>query len=239
MPHASDPDRLADSTGRLLMLAGVKLTFSMGIWGGLLFLAAGTAAWPRGWVHLGLWVVTFAINLGVLLGANRAVLAARLNRRRSDEKADRILLAAFLPVTFAIPVVAGLDAVRYQWSSLAVWGIGIGVALHAVGDAVVLWTMVVNPFLERSVRIQADRDHRVITTGPYAFLRHPMYVGVVLLLAGIPLVLGSLWTFAPIGLMVLLLIARTAFEDKLLRSNLPGYEEYARRTRYRLVPGIW
>ena len=223
----------------LISRAAVQFTFGMAIWGGLLFWSAGTLAWTRGWIHLLLWVVTVIINMAVLLLTNRAVLAARLKPKRGTERFDRILLAAFLPVTLAIPLVGGLDGVRYHWSSIPVWGIYLGIAVHAVGDALTLWAMAVNPYLEKTVRIQTERDHHVITTGPYAFVRHPMYVGVTLLMAGIPLVLGSLWTFAPVGLMAVLLVIRTAAEDRLLRDNLAGYEDYAQRTRYRLLPGIW
>ena len=239
MIETPDASPKTQSTAMLLVRGLIQFTFGMSIWGGLMFWGAGTLAWPRGWILLALWVVTVLINMTVLLKANPDLLAARLKPKRSSERSDRILLWAFLPVMIAVPLLAGLDAVRFQWSSVPVWGVYAGIALHAVGDALLLWTMVVNPYLEKTVRIQAERGHRVITTGPYALVRHPMYVGVMLLFAGTPLVLGSLWTFVPVGLTVLLLIVRTVLEERLLLRNLPGYEEYAQRTRYRLIPGVW
>jgi len=225
--------------GLTALRAFVQFALAIAIWGGLLFWAAGTLTWPRAWIHLGLWVATLAVNFIILLFSNRAVLLARMKRQRISETFDKVLLTLLLPATLAIPVAAGLDAVRCQWSRLPMWGMYLGIVLHAAGDAFLLWAMIVNPYLEKTVRIQAERDHQVITTGPYAIVRHPMYAGVMLTFAGIPLVLGSYWTFLPVGVMSLLLVIRTALEDRMLQRELPGYEDYARRTRYRLLPGVW
>lgn len=229
----------SESLGLIVLRAFVQFAFSVTIWGGLLFWAAGTLLWIRAWIHLGLWVVTLMINFMILLHSNRAVLLVRLKRQRVREKFDKILLSLSLPVTLAIPVVAGLDAVRYQWSYLPIWAMYPGVVLHVAGDAFLLWAMIVNPYLEKTVRIQNERGHQVITTGPYAFVRHPMYVGTTFLFAGIPLVLGSWWMFVPVGVISLILVIRTVFEDRMLQRELPGYKDYTRRTRYRLLPGVW
>ena len=212
---------------------------AVGCWGGLMFWAAGTLSWTRAWIHLGTWAATFIANFFILFFANPAVLFARLKRQRTEKKLDILLLTAVLPVTLAIPVTAGLDAVRMQWSSLPAWLIYPGFALHFIGNALVLWAMVVNPYLEKTVRIQTERGHRVITTGPYAIVRHPMYLGVMVMLGAVPLFVGSLWTYVPLGLMWLLLVLRTSFEDRMLRNELPGYKEYTLVTRYRILPGIW
>ena len=102
-----------------------------------------------------------------------------------------------------------------------------------------LWAMIVNPYLEKVVRVQSERDHRVITTGPYAIIRHPMYVGVILMLVGIPLLLGSSCAFLPVGVIALLLVIRTILEDRMLRKELPGYEAFTHKTLHRLIPGVW
>ena len=223
----------------VMALAAFRLAIAFGCWGGLLFWAAGTLHWTRAWIHLGLWLATFLVNLAVLLYANPAVLMARLKRQRASRKPDFILLTILLPVTLAVPVVAGLDAVRWMWSAMPSWLMYLGIALHCVGDGLALWAMAVNPYLEKTVRIQTERDHRVITTGPYALVRHPMYFGLVFMLVGISLVLGSLWSFVPVGVMVILMIIRTVFEDRTLQLELPGYREYTQKTRYRIFPGIW
>lgn len=232
-------DRGTPSVTELVVRAAIQFAVAIGIWGGLLFWAAGTLLWSRGWIHLGLWTVTALVNLAVLLRWNREVLAARLKPKRTSQHFDTFVLTLFAFVTAAVPVAAGLDAVRYQWAPLATWAVGVGIAVHAAGDAVLLWTMVVNPFLEKTVRIQTERGHRVITTGPYRFARHPMYVGVALMCLAVPLVLGSAWTFVPVAAMTLLLAMRTIPEERMLRRELPGYEEYMRKTRYRMIPGIW
>jgi protein-S-isoprenylcysteine O-methyltransferase Ste14 len=225
--------------GAQIARAGVRVLFSLGVSGGLLFGAAGTLSWGRAWIHLSLWIVTLATNFAIILWKNRAVLATRMKRRQIVEKFDKVIVSCLLPATFAIPVLAGLDAVRYKWAPLPLWLVSLGALLHIVGDVFILWPMIVNPYLEGGVRIQTERGHRVITTGPYAIVRHPMYVGFILVLAGAPLVLGSSWAFLPVGIVALLFVIRTVFEDRMLRAQLPGYEEYAGQTRHRLIPGVW
>ncbi len=219
--------------------AGMRLLFSLGVWDGLLFWAAGTLWWTRGWVHVGLWIVTLATNLVVLLWTNPDVIAARMKRQQAFAKFEKVMLPLFVPAVLAIPVVAGLDAVRYAWTFLPLWAMWPGVIVHVAGDAFMLWAMIVNPYLEGEVRIQTERGHRVITTGPYAIVRHPMYVGLILGLAGIPLLLGSSWSLLPVGVVALLLVIRMVFEDRMLREELPGYEAYVLKTPHRLIPRVW
>jgi protein-S-isoprenylcysteine O-methyltransferase Ste14 len=102
-----------------------------------------------------------------------------------------------------------------------------------------LWAMVVNTHFEATVRIQEEREHQVCSSGPYEIVRHPGYVSMILLAFANPLILGSRWAFAPAGLIVLLVLARTALEDRTLQDELLGYKEYAASTRYRLLPGVW
>jgi protein-S-isoprenylcysteine O-methyltransferase Ste14 len=135
--------------------------------------------------------------------------------------------------------VAGLDAVRFGWAPLPLWAIYPGLVLFAVGASLVTWCASVNPHLERTVRIQTDREHRVITEGPYRFLRHPMYAGVILGNLAAPLILGSSWAFAVAFYDIALFTWRAALEDRTLRAELPGYAEFAQQTRYRLLPGLW
>jgi protein-S-isoprenylcysteine O-methyltransferase Ste14 len=217
----------------------VRTLLAFVIWGALLFASAGTVGWPRAWFHLALFVAAFALNFVVLLRVNPAVLAARMERERPAWNRDTAILMLLLVPTLALPVIAGLDAVRHGWTSLAGGWLWAGVGLHVAGDILVLWTMAVNPYLTRTVRIQDERDHEVVTTGPYALVRHPMYVGAFGIVAGIPLVLGSAWAFVPVAAIAVLLVVRTAFEDATLQRDLRGYGEYAARTRYRLLPYVW
>ena len=109
----------------------------------------------------------------------------------------------------------------------------------ALACGLVFWVTAANTYLSRLVRIQEDRGHQVVTTGPYRFVRHPMYAGLVVLIPCLPLFLGSWWALVPAGLIAILFVIRTALEDRTLRAELPGYAEYAQHVRYRLLPGIW
>ena len=239
MTSAPDGGTTAPTRVRLLARAFVQFVLSAAIWGGLLFGAAGRLDWTRAWIHIGVWVVTLAINGAVLLALNPAILEHRTRRRKIEQPFDKAFMAFFVPLALSLPVVVGLDVVRFQWSSLPLWTLYPAIVLHVLGDVLIVWAMLVNPFGEKTVRIQEERSHRVISTGPYRHVRHPMYAANVMLLTAIPLMLGSPWGFLIAGLMVLLLVARTVFEDRFLRRELPGYAAYAAETRHRLVPGVW
>jgi hypothetical protein len=118
-------------------------------------------------------------------------------------------------------------------------GYGLASRWSCFGFVPIYLAIAENPFLERHVRVQTELGHHVITTGPYRVVRHPMYSGLMLLLPGCALVLGSAWSFAPITMLMATFIVRTVLEDGALWSELPGYKEYCTRTRYRLVPGVW
>jgi protein-S-isoprenylcysteine O-methyltransferase Ste14 len=228
------------SNRSVVIRAVIQFFFSIIIWGGLLFLSAGSIRWPRAWFHLGLWTVTILVNLIILLKTNPSLLAARTKRARFDSIFDLILLMLIMtPAVLAVPIVAGLDTVRYRLLPIPFWAVLPAVLLHIAGNAIMLWSMVVNPYLEKTVRIQRERGHHVITTRPYAIVRHPMYAGFILLFLSIPLILGSGWAFVPVAIVIAVLFVRTVFEDRFLQKNLPGYKDYAEKTHYMLLPGIW
>jgi protein-S-isoprenylcysteine O-methyltransferase Ste14 len=139
----------------------------------------------------------------------------------------------------AILVVAALDDGRYRWFPVSWWVCVLGYFLLSIALVGLTWAESVNKFFEPSVRIQTDRGHKVIDTGPYAIIRHPGYVFGFLFFLGMPLALGSLWALIPAFLVCALLVVRTILEDRTLRAELPGYQEYAQRVRYKLVPGVW
>jgi protein-S-isoprenylcysteine O-methyltransferase Ste14 len=151
-----------------------------------------------------------------------------------------VILRIYVLLLFAVVVVAGLDVVRYHWTAALPFAtVYVGVLLNVLTTVPVLWALMVNPFAEAAVRIQKERQHVAITKGPYGFVRHPMYTGLILGSASPPLILGSAWALVPAALTMVLFLVRTALEDRTLRAELPGYAEYAQQTRYRLVPGIW
>jgi len=237
VPPASAPaaQAKARSARRLLQIAA---TFVW--WIGALFVSAGRLDWVRGWISVALWVGGMAAVGLIVHHYNARLLEVRGKWRRKDTKRfDKIFLAAYVPLVSIQPVVAGLDAVRFHWSSMPFVVVYVGSILFAMAMVLIAWVMAVNPYAETSVRIQTDRGQTVISSGPYRIVRHPMYVGAILMYLGTPLVWGSVWALVLGGLIVALLIWRTGREDLTLRQELSGYEAYAARTRYRLLPGLW
>jgi protein-S-isoprenylcysteine O-methyltransferase Ste14 len=211
----------------------------LGLFSCLLFVSAGRVDWALGWSFV---LVVLILEIGTL--CLLAFLAPNtLNHRGSIGSGvkpfDRWFVVLWLALSLLTPVIAGLDAVRFQWSTLPEVLYYPGLIALIAASICADWAMVVNEHFEQFVRIQSDRDHRVITTGPYRFVRHPAYLGAVLGTLATPPMLGSAWAFVPAGLIALLFIVRTHFEDQTLRHELTGYEQYAQQTRFRLLPLVW
>src|SRR5262249_32711926 len=170
---------------------------------------------------------------------NPEVVVARIRFHKGTKRWDKILLCFLLPSVCAVFLVAALDYGRFHWLAVPWWVCVIGFVVFLVGVVIFTWAEAVNRFFEPTVRIQADRGHKVIDAGPYAIVRHPGYVGGMLFFVGAALCLGSLWAFIPAGLASALLLLRTRWEDETLQAELPGYKEYAQRVRYKLIPGVW
>lgn len=221
----------------------IKALIFTGLMMALLFGGAGRLDWGAAWIVLALYVLQ-QVTTGVGLWRT----APDLLGERADARAqagvkgwDRLLAgfgAVYLPLITWL--VAGLD-VRNGWTAdpLPVALPVLGMLVMALGMALTTWAMLSNAYFSGLVRIQSDRGHQVQTGGPYRFVRHPGYVGAVLYDLGVPFLLGSWWALIPSGLAVLLMVIRTALEDRTLRAELPGYAEYATRTRWRLLPGVW
>ncbi len=238
MATNSDQPRPPEPTDRRRLI--VSVGWSLLIFVLCLFLPAGTLAWSKGWLFILVIVVASIPATLYLRRVNPEVVAARVNRHEGTKRWDFLLGAIFLlPTMLAIMIVAALDDGRYHWSHLPWWVCGIGYVLLVAGMLGVTWAEAVNKFFEPTVRIQTDRGHTVIDSGPYAIVRHPGYVSGFLVFIGMPLCLGSLWALVPAVMVCLLLVVRTIWEDRTLRDELTGYEEYAQRVRYRLIPGVW
>ena len=203
------------------------------------FLWVGRWDWFRGWAFLGLLVVGFTLNGLYMWRKNPELMIRRGQIGKGTKTWDLVMLALFGLTYLAIPIVAAFDT-RHQGTRMTIWLWPVGVVLFAFFIAVITWVMDVNPFFEKTVRIQRDRNHKVITSGPYRIVRHPGYTATLLgLVLATPLLLGSWWAFIPAVLSMLCLILRTALEDRTLRKELSGYEAYARKVHYRLLPGLW
>jgi protein-S-isoprenylcysteine O-methyltransferase Ste14 len=204
------------------------------------FLAAGRLDWTPGWAFLGFYLLTGIVAVAYLYRTNPEVLVARSQFHWRDQTpAHKVLFVLLLVEFLLILPVAGMDAGRLRWSAVPFWLVVAGYMLLLLGDAGCAWVLSVNKFAEPSVSIQADRGHKVIDSGPYAIVRHPLYAAMFLVCLGVPLASCSYWAFVPSGLGYATLIVRTAMEDRLLYNGLAGYKDYAARVRYRLIPGVW
>jgi protein-S-isoprenylcysteine O-methyltransferase Ste14 len=208
-------------------------------YGALLFLCAGTARWPAAWAYLAVITVVLAVT-SLVLTRYPDLVAERQKPPADAKRWDKPLVAVIGVVgPLALVVVCGLDR-RFRWSPpLPDWWIGAGLVLVATGGLLTDWAMSVNRFFSALVRIQRDRGHRVVEAGPYRLVRHPGYLGSIVHMPGAALALGSLWALSVVAVITALTLVRTGLEDRTLRTELEGYDAYARRVRYRLVPGIW
>lgn len=210
--------------------------------GAVLFACAGTIALPRAWFFI---AVSFVSMFGqaVLVAVKNPELLnhrGRWRRKKDAKRWDKPLVMSYGLLSFyAVPIVIGLDVGPYGWTQLGWWSTVVGTILFAFGTVVITWAMLVNPHFETIVRIQTDRNHQVTASGPYAVVRHPGYVGASLWALAPPLIVGSLAALLPAALATGVLVYRTSLEDKTLQRELPGYADYAQRTRYRLLPGLW
>jgi protein-S-isoprenylcysteine O-methyltransferase Ste14 len=230
-------DHLRESIDRRRLLAYfLAVPLILGL---LLFLPAGRWDWPRGWLFLLAFLTEMAVSALYLWRANPEIYLARSRIQEGTKGWDRTLLGFLLPTMMIVFPVAALDDGRFHRFAVP-WPVcGLGHVMVLVAMALIAWAQAVNRFFEPGVRIQTDRGHKVIDTGPYAFVRHPGYDAASLLFVGIALSLGSYWALIPAVLSCLVLILRTRWEDRTLRDELAGYEDYTRRVRYRLVPGVW
>lgn len=225
--------------GWLALRRIIQVAVGISIQGVVLFVSAGRLDWIRAWVYVGIALLSLVFASLVVLRTNPEVIAERGKKHEGTRPFDKVFSAFYAAMIFVGPLVAGLDAGRFGWTSMPFQTLYAGVVLYVLGHVLITWSVATNPHAEKTVRIQEDRGHEVVTSGPYRLVRHPVYVGGILQNAVFPLILGSLWAFVPAVIMALLLVVRTAFEDQTLRKELPGYEEYSLRTRYRLLPGVW
>jgi protein-S-isoprenylcysteine O-methyltransferase Ste14 len=207
-----------------------------------LFLLAGRLSYWQGWLFaaLGFWMPVATLLWSLKKPDLADLLQERMKPAKPGDKGDRALIGAISAAYLATFIVGALDGGRFHWTgALPAPAYVFGALASVVSASIVFWAMVVNRFFSTVVRIQEERGHEVCKEGPYRFVRHPAYAGMILGVAGTPLVLGSLWAYLPAGLMALALVARTAREDGTLKRELPGYQDYSTQVRYRLIPGVW
>lgn len=206
----------------------------------ILFLSAGTLAWTNAWIYVGLVSIYWVISTAVLARVNLEMLNERGSVVKEGTKGfDKVWVALYPLVTYGNLVVMGFDAVRFQWSFMPFWLTFVGIFMFLCASPLPLWAMAVNKFFEWTARIQDDRSQYVCTSGPYRIMRHPGYTGLIISILAYPFILGSWWGLVPSGILAILIIIRTALEDRTLQVELPGYKEYTRQVKYRLIPLVW
>ncbi len=218
------------------------MAIRMAVLGAFFFVPAGTLRWPEAWLLLAIYVMYAALVSTWLTKHDPALLRERLKGsmfQEGQKEWDRVLTIGFMIVGLPLLILPGLDAVRYQWTHMPTVLSALGLAAHVPGFLLIFSVMKENTYLSRVVKIDVERGQKVITTGPYRVVRHPMYAAVILLTLCMPFALGSWLSLVPASLTVVLILVRASLEDKTLHEELEGYTEYAARTRYRIVRGIW
>jgi len=208
----------------------------------LLFASAGTVRWGGGWAYI---IVTALCSTAVtawLLKHDPGLLAERLKSlvQRGQKTFDKVLIPVFFLLYYAWLAFMAVDAVRLAWSRVPFWLQALGVLFSVTGYWVVFLAFKVNSFAAPVIKIQRDRHQKLIDSGPYAVVRHPMYAGALPVFVGTALILGSWWgLLAAVMVMIPLLLVRILLEERTLEKELDGYADYVKRVRYRLIPGIW
>jgi protein-S-isoprenylcysteine O-methyltransferase Ste14 len=218
----------------------VRGLFMVLLWVGMCFAGAGSLTWTRGWIGVAVYLVASGCLTVLISRINPGLLQQREKWLRNDTwPFDRIVLIVYVLLSYIEVFVAGLDAGRFRWMALPGWTLAPGIILFVAAMAMVCWTMVTNPFAETTLRLQTDRGHSVVESGPYRIVRHPMYLGFAMQNLAAAFMLGSGWAIIVSAPVVATLIARTAHEDRFLRARLSGYSDFAQRSRFRLIPLIW
>jgi protein-S-isoprenylcysteine O-methyltransferase Ste14 len=203
-----------------------------------MFWSAGRLDWWPAWAVLAIWGFWFAAE-DITLRSNPALMAERMSPPKGGKTWDSTLLSILRLVQLARYILAGLDQ-RFGWTE----GFPLAAQIAALaacllGTTLFAWAMASNKFFSQVVRIQSERSHAVAKGGPYRFVRHPAYTGTILFELALSTLLASWWALLAGGICALLFVLRTALEDRTLQAELPGYQEYARQVRFRLIPGLW
>jgi protein-S-isoprenylcysteine O-methyltransferase Ste14 len=227
----SQPDMHKNMFRRFLQVA-----FTLFLTALLLFLSAGKLDWIYAWVYIIAYLLIIIVNAIIF---PPELISERGKKKKNVEKWDKVISGLMIIPMLVIYIVAGLD-VRFGWSpERSLLSHLTGLVVFLAGVALVSWSMVSNRWFSTAVRIQYDREHSVAVAGPYNYVRHPGYLGMIIYNLATPVLLGSLWAFLPAVIMALLFIIRTKLEDITLKTKLEGYKGFSERVRFRLIPYIW
>jgi protein-S-isoprenylcysteine O-methyltransferase Ste14 len=223
------------SKTKIILRTVITVLFSLAV----IFIPAGTLNWPEAWLFLFLY---FSFVTGALIWMKKnspGLLKERMSRKKEVKSWDKKFMIVYSFCLIFLLIVPGLDTVRFRWSDVPLIIKVLGFIGYLPAAALAFWAMKENAYASDVVRIQEERGHTVCTSGPYQYVRHPMYSGVILIMLCYPLSLGSLYTFIPASIIIFLFMLRTSLEDRTLLKELPGYKEYTQKVRFRLIPGVW
>lgn len=208
---------------------------------GMLFIPAGTVGWLAGWVFMVIFCGFNLLVIRMLARNDPELLEERMSFpvQRDQAPWDRVLMSVFELLFVAWLILMPLDAVRFGWSEVPVWLQVLGALGIMLSFYFVYFTFRENAYLVPVARLQEDRGQSVVTTGPYRYVRHPMYSSVLIFFPATALLLGSWWGLLISLVFMTLLVVRTALEDRMLKRGLEGYTEYTRIVKYRLIPHVW
>jgi len=234
LPSDEHPGVMADVFKRFAVIA-----IFLALQGIILFASAGRLDWTWPWVYLGISLLIVLVNGMIMLRTSPETIAER-GQPGETKDWDKLVGSLWaLALYLLLPAVAGLDH-RFGWT------VDLSTVLHIAGALLLVaagglsgWAMIANAYFSTAVRVQADRGHTVCRTGPYAYVRHPGYLGFILQSIAVPMLLGSLWALVPGIVAAAIMVVRTALEDRMLQAELLGYQQYSLEVRYRLIPGIW
>ncbi len=203
----------------------------------ILFVSTGRWDYWQGWIY---FLLLIYVDLFAWLIVPPDLLQERYRPGLGAKKWDKVIYYISVPLTYITPLIAALDGERYHWTGdFPIWVNASALVVIFLGYSLTIYSLWKNRFFSTIVRIQKDRGHYVIDKGPYAFVRHPGYIGLIISIFAIGFALNSLWALVPAGFFAIVFIIRTYLEDVTLQKELPGYTEYTTRVRYRLIPGVW
>ncbi len=224
---------------KLIARYAIRETMGLVIMAVALFWSAGRIDWWGAWAALGVMAAWIAATAVIVVWINPDLLPERLGPRKGAKSWDLAIMGILGLAQLVRYVVAGLDQ-RFGWTGgLPLAAQAAALVVCVLGYALVVWATASNRYFSQIVRIQSERGQTVVRGGPYRYVRHPAYLGSIVYELAVPILLGSWWAYIASGLGAILLILRTVLEDRLLRAELPGYVDYARQVRHRLLPGIW
>lgn len=218
----------------------MKIRLILPALGAVLLFSAGTLRWLSAWIYLlgSLGLNLWSSHLLQRDSPDIAVERARSPFQKEQPLSDKVVLAMMIITNVFLMIVAGLDK-RFGWSDVPIWVQATGAVFLFITAYTTYRVALENRFASGVVKIQKDRGHKVIDTGPYRYVRHPMYVGLIFRIVGSPLLLGSWWGLCPASATIILVVVRILLEERVLRTGLEGYDRYVERVRYRLIPLVW